>query len=42
MVKDALPEREAGLLVGSCQWPPLAARILDIGESDGPQAVGAQ
>ncbi|MFF1343409.1 hypothetical protein ACFVYT_37190 [Streptomyces sp. NPDC058290] len=27
MVRDALPEQEAGLLVGSRQWPLLAARV---------------
>ncbi|MFD5623644.1 hypothetical protein [Streptomyces yangpuensis] len=33
---------EAGLLVGSRQWPLLAARMQNIGESDGTQAIGGQ
>ncbi|MFI8392696.1 hypothetical protein [Streptomyces sp. NPDC085540] len=32
---DILPEREAGLLVGSRQWPLLAVRMQKIGESEG-------
>ncbi|MFJ7586887.1 hypothetical protein ACIQZO_05725 [Streptomyces sp. NPDC097617] len=39
MVREVLPEREAGLLVGSRQWPLLAARVQNIGESGGSQTV---
>ncbi|MFF3089983.1 hypothetical protein ACFVRB_33845 [Streptomyces nojiriensis] len=39
MVRDILPEREAGLLVGSRQWPLLAARMHKIGESAGTHVV---
>ncbi len=39
MVRDVRPEQEAGLLVGSRQWPLLAARMQNIGESDGTHAV---
>ncbi|MGW6981825.1 hypothetical protein ACWGE1_20665 [Streptomyces sp. NPDC054932] len=35
MVRDILPEQEAGLLVGSRQWPLLVARMHKIGESEG-------
>ncbi|MFE3760470.1 hypothetical protein ACFXPI_01705 [Streptomyces sp. NPDC059104] len=41
MVREVLPEREAGLLIGSRQWPLLAARMQKIGESDGAGAIGA-
>ncbi|MFE5828437.1 hypothetical protein ACFQ7B_42890 [Streptomyces erythrochromogenes] len=33
MVREVLPEREAGLRVGSCQWPLLATRMQQLGES---------
>lgn len=33
-VMDILPEREAGLQVGSCHWPLPATRMQNIGESD--------
>ncbi|MFE9482836.1 hypothetical protein ACFYNM_30020 [Streptomyces spororaveus] len=39
MVREALPEREAGLLIGSRQSPLLAARMQTIGERDGTIAV---
>lgn len=39
MVMDILPEREAGLLVGSRQWPLLAARMQNIHESDSTHTV---
>ncbi|MCP9213530.1 hypothetical protein [Streptomyces cucumeris] len=38
-VTDVLGERDAGLLVGARPWPLLAARMQQIGKSDGPQAV---
>lgn len=38
-VKDVLGERDGGLLVGSRPWPLLAARMQQLGESDGPKAV---
>lgn len=34
LVVDILPEREAGLLVGSRRWLLLAARMQNIRESD--------
>lgn len=40
MVREVLPEREAGLLVGSCQWPLLAARMQQLGGCDGTVVVG--
>ncbi|MFE6839983.1 hypothetical protein ACFVFI_34805 [Streptomyces sp. NPDC057705] len=39
LVMDILPEREAGLLAGSRQWPLLAARMHKIGESEGTHVV---
>ncbi|WP_405785747.1 hypothetical protein [Streptomyces sp. NBC_01367] len=36
---DILPEREAGLLVSSRQWPLLAACMQKIGESEGTHVV---
>ncbi|MER6251923.1 hypothetical protein ABT224_11200 [Streptomyces sp. NPDC001584] len=39
MVRDILPAEEAGLLVGSRQWPLLAARMHKIGESEGTHVV---
>ncbi|WP_405786681.1 hypothetical protein OG753_00965 [Streptomyces sp. NBC_00029] len=39
LVMDILPEQEAGLLVGSRQWPLLAARMHKIGESEGTHVV---
>lgn len=36
MVRDVLPEQEAG----SREWPLLAARMQNIGESDGTQVLG--
>ncbi|MFJ3833746.1 hypothetical protein ACIPWI_38260 [Streptomyces sp. NPDC090046] len=39
LVRDILPEREAGLLVGSRQWPLLAARMQNIRESDSTHTV---
>ncbi|MET9694692.1 hypothetical protein ABZY81_40915 [Streptomyces sp. NPDC006514] len=39
LVMDILPEREAGLLVGSRQWPLLAARMQNIRESDSTHTV---
>ncbi|MDD9383079.1 hypothetical protein M8Z33_41835 [Streptomyces sp. ZAF1911] len=38
-VNDVLGERDAGLLVGARPWPLLAARMQQLGESDGPKAV---
>ncbi len=38
-VMDILPEREAGLLVGSPHWPLLAARMQQLGERDGTDTV---
>ncbi|WP_406368182.1 hypothetical protein [Streptomyces sp. NBC_01546] len=39
MVRDILPEQESGLLVGSRQWPLLAARMQNIRESDSTHTV---
>ncbi|MEU7606917.1 hypothetical protein [Streptomyces sp. NPDC041003] len=39
MVRGVLPEREAGLLIGSRQWPLLAARMQQLGERDGTHTV---
>ncbi|MGW4510116.1 hypothetical protein ACWENO_36310 [Streptomyces sp. NPDC004436] len=39
MVKEALPEREAGLLIGSRPWPLLAARMQQLGEHHGTDTV---
>ncbi|MFD9519621.1 hypothetical protein [Streptomyces sp. NPDC059979] len=39
VVREVLPEREAGLLIGSRQWPLLPARIQQVGESDGIHTV---
>ncbi len=39
LVMDILPEREAGLLVGSRQWPLPAARMQNIRESDSTHTV---
>ncbi|MFJ3728845.1 hypothetical protein ACIPYQ_40665 [Streptomyces sp. NPDC090045] len=39
MVREVLPEREAGLLIGSRQWPLLAARMQQLGERDGTDTV---
>ncbi|MER5571510.1 hypothetical protein ABT083_35880 [Streptomyces goshikiensis] len=36
VVKDALPETQVGLLVGSRQWPLLAARMDQIRDQGGP------
>lgn len=33
MGRDVLPEHEAGLLIGSRQWPLLAARMQQVGDS---------
>ncbi|MCY0937344.1 hypothetical protein [Streptomyces sp. H34-S4] len=41
MVKDVLPEHEAGLLIGARTWPLLAARMQQLGDSQGQKAVGA-
>ncbi len=38
-MKEVLPEREAGLLTGSSQWPLLAAREQRVGESGGTHTV---
>ncbi|MGW1521585.1 hypothetical protein [Streptomyces sp. NPDC002287] len=39
-VKDVLPETQAGLLVGSRQWPLLAARMDQIRDHGGPALLG--
>ncbi|WP_328959540.1 hypothetical protein [Streptomyces virginiae] len=39
LVQDILPEREAGLLVGSRRWPLLAARMQQIRASDSTHTV---
>ncbi|MGW4510353.1 hypothetical protein ACWENO_37535 [Streptomyces sp. NPDC004436] len=39
MVKEVLPEREAGLLIGSRPWPLLAARMQQLGEHHGTDSV---
>ncbi|WKV76606.1 hypothetical protein AW27_033670 (plasmid) [Streptomyces sp. PCS3-D2] len=39
VIREVLPEREAGLLVGSRQWPLLAARMQRLGEQDGVDTV---
>ncbi|MEY2233144.1 hypothetical protein AB8B25_39540, partial [Streptomyces sp. BF23-30] len=39
LVMDILPEREAGLLVGSRRWPLLAARMQNIRASDSTHTV---
>ncbi|MFD5620545.1 hypothetical protein [Streptomyces yangpuensis] len=39
MVKEVLPEREAGLLIGSRPWPLLAARMQQLGEHHGTDTV---
>ncbi|MFF1779983.1 hypothetical protein [Streptomyces virginiae] len=39
MIKLALPEREAGLLIGSRPWPLLAARMQQLGEHHGTDTV---
>ncbi|MFE6912196.1 hypothetical protein [Streptomyces erythrochromogenes] len=39
MVKEVLPEREAGLLIGSRPWPLLAARMQHLGEHHGTDTV---
>ncbi|MFE5675514.1 hypothetical protein [Streptomyces erythrochromogenes] len=39
MVREVLPEREAGLLIGSRQWPLLAARMQQLGETTGTNTV---
>ncbi|MEU6299268.1 hypothetical protein [Streptomyces erythrochromogenes] len=39
MVREVLPEREAGLLIGSRPWPLLAARMQQLGEHHGTDAV---
>ncbi|MFD9618052.1 hypothetical protein ACFWB2_12325 [Streptomyces virginiae] len=41
-VMDILPEREAGLLVGSRRWPLPAARTQNIHESDSTHTVAWQ
>ncbi|MFD5065968.1 hypothetical protein ACFWNO_47870, partial [Streptomyces sp. NPDC058394] len=39
MIKQVLPEREAGLLIGSRPWPLLAARMQQLGERHGTDTV---
>ncbi|MCX5309210.1 hypothetical protein OG304_38270 [Streptomyces sp. NBC_00160] len=39
MIKQVLPEREAGLLIGSRPWPLLAARMQQLGEHHGTDTV---
>ncbi|MBZ9593491.1 hypothetical protein K7B06_00005 [Streptomyces erythrochromogenes] len=39
MIREVLPEREAGLLIGSRPWPLLAARMQQLGEHDGTDTV---
>ncbi|MEU5150028.1 hypothetical protein AB0G42_22950 [Streptomyces yangpuensis] len=39
MVKEVLPEREAGLLIGLRPWPLLAARMQQLGEHHGTATV---
>ncbi|WKV76514.1 hypothetical protein AW27_033665 (plasmid) [Streptomyces sp. PCS3-D2] len=39
MIKEVLPEREAGLLIGSRPWPLLAARMQQLGEHHGTDTV---
>ncbi|MFI1653264.1 hypothetical protein ACH4XT_40975 [Streptomyces avidinii] len=41
IVKDVLPETQVGLLVGSRQWPFLAARMNQIRDQGGPALLGA-
>ncbi|MGW1942528.1 hypothetical protein [Streptomyces goshikiensis] len=41
VVKDVLPETQVGLLVGSRQWPLLAARMDRIRDQGGPALLGA-
>ncbi len=41
VVKDVLPETELGLLVGSRQWPLLAARMDQIRDQGGAGLLGA-
>lgn len=41
VVKDVLSETEAGLLVGSRQWPRLAHRMDRIRDHGGPALLGA-
>ncbi|MGW0393865.1 hypothetical protein ACWDYJ_23800 [Streptomyces sp. NPDC003042] len=41
VVKDVLPETEVGLLVGSRQWPLLAARMDQIRDHGGTGLLGA-
>ncbi|MFD3761212.1 hypothetical protein [Streptomyces sp. NPDC058622] len=40
-VKDVLPVAEAGLLVGSCQWPLLAHRMDRIRDHGGTCLLAA-
>ncbi|MET9470218.1 hypothetical protein ABZY44_36585 [Streptomyces sp. NPDC006544] len=41
MVRDVLPEQEAGLLIGARHWPLLAARMQQLGDSQGQKVLGA-
>ncbi|MFF1415309.1 hypothetical protein ACFVX6_36990 [Streptomyces sp. NPDC058289] len=41
MVRDVLPEHEAGLLIGARHWPLLAARMQQLGDSQGQKVLGA-
>ncbi|MFJ7272817.1 hypothetical protein ACIQV3_40405 [Streptomyces sp. NPDC099050] len=41
MVNDVLPEHEAGLLIGARNWPLLAARMQQLGDSQGQKTLGA-
>ncbi|MFI9187631.1 hypothetical protein ACIGXG_36140 [Streptomyces goshikiensis] len=38
IVRGVLPDQEAGLLIGSRQWPLQAARMQKIGEGDDAKA----
>ncbi|MCY0931005.1 hypothetical protein OTB20_33405 [Streptomyces sp. H27-H1] len=40
MVREVLPEHEAGLLIGARHWPLLAARMQQLGDGQGQKAVG--
>ncbi|MGW1643170.1 hypothetical protein [Streptomyces lavendulae] len=41
LVRDVLPEHEAGLLIGARRWPLLAARMQQLGDGQGQKVLGA-
>ncbi|MFI5867467.1 hypothetical protein [Streptomyces sp. NPDC051546] len=41
LVRDVLPEHEAGLLLGARNWPLLAARMQQLGDGQGQKVLGA-